>query len=71
MRLANRESIKSKRGLNGVLLSLETGTGQAKLSYLVALYVTPWRIHTIEATGPANLLDADRQKLRTAILSLR
>jgi len=71
MRLAGRESIKSASELDGVLFSFELGEGQGKVTYLVALYVTPQRIYTIEAGGAADALGEDMEKLRKAILSFR
>lgn len=71
MRLAGRESIKSTRGRDGVLFQFEFGKGQGKATYLVALYVTPQRICTIEAGGPAAAIAEDLPKLREAILSAR
>ncbi len=71
MKLVNRESIKSASGLEGVLFHFDSGEGQAKTSYLVALYVTPARIHTVEATGSAKALAEDMDKVRKSMLSLR
>jgi hypothetical protein len=71
MKLAKKESIKSKSGLDGVLFDFEAGEGQAKISYLVALYVTPMKIYTVEATGPTKAITEEREKLRTSMLSLR
>ena len=71
MRLAGRESIKSASGLEGVLFNFEIGEGQGKVTYLVALYVTPQRIYTIEAGGAADALGEDLDGLRKAILSFR
>jgi len=66
-----RETVRSERGLDGTLLTFESGEGQGKMTYLVALFVTPSRIHTIEAAGPAVDLKTDMEKLRKSILSLR
>jgi hypothetical protein len=71
MRLIDREAIKSAGGTDGTLFHFESGEGQAKIAYLVALYVTPTQIHTIEATGPAAALAPDMEKLRKSMLSLR
>jgi hypothetical protein len=71
LHLAGRESIKSTAGREGVLFNFETGEGQGKVTYLIALYVTPQRIFTVEAGGPAEIVAQDMEKLRTAILSVR
>jgi hypothetical protein len=71
MELAGRESIRSRSDLEGVLFHFESGQGQGKYAYLVALYVTSTRIYTIEAAGPAELIAADMEKLRRSMLSLR
>lgn len=71
MKLAKRESIRSKGGHDGVLFHFEAGEGQSKTAYLVALYVTPMRIYTIEATGPAKAVAKDLDKLRRSMLSMR
>ncbi len=71
MKLARRESITSAGGTEGVLFHFEEGEGQGKTAYLLALYVTPARIHTIEATGPADALAADMDKLVASMKSLR
>ncbi len=71
MKLAAKDAIKSKSGLDGALFNFESGEGQAKISYLVALYVTPVRIYTIEATGPAKALAEDMDKLKASMQSLR
>lgn len=71
MKLIDRESIKSTSGMDGTLFHFESGEGQAKITYLVALYVTPTRIHTVEATGPTPALTADLDKLRKSMLSAR
>ncbi len=71
LRLAGRESIKSDKGLDGVLFNFELGEGQGKVTYLTALYVTPQRISTVEVGGPADMVTQDLEKLRKAILSVR
>ncbi len=71
MKLAKRESITSAGGTDGVLFLFEEGEGQSKTAYLLALYVTPARIHTIEATGPADALAPDMDKLVVSMKSLR
>ena len=71
LRLAGRETIKSTTGLDGVLFKFELGEGQGKVAYLVALYVTPRQICTVEAGGPADLVAADSEKLHKAMLSVR
>ena len=71
LRLASRESIQSQRGLAGVLFQFELGEGQGKAAYLVALYVTPQRIYTIEAGGMTEAVTPELPKLRQALESLR
>lgn len=71
MTLANREEITAANGLGGTLFHFESGEGQGKIAYWVALYVTPSKIHTVEATGPADAIAKDTDVLRTAMLSLR
>jgi hypothetical protein len=71
MKLAARENIRSEAGLDGVLFHFESGEGQGRQAYLVALYVTPRRIYTIEATGPGEAISEDTDKLRQSMLSLR
>jgi hypothetical protein len=71
MKLIDRESIKSSGGLEGTLFHFESGEGQAKITYLVALYVTPTRITTVEATGPTTALAMDMDKLRKSMFSVR
>ncbi len=70
MKLAKREEITAANGLDGTLFQFESGEGQGKIAYWVALYVTPSKIHTVEATGPADAIAEDRDLLRTAMLSL-
>lgn len=71
LRLAGREEIRSAAGRDGVLFTFELGEGQGKVTYLVALFVSPARICTVEAGGPAGLVAADLPKLRAAMLSAR
>ncbi len=71
MRLVNRESIKSAAAREGVLFTFEIGEGQDKITYLIALYVTPSDIITIEATGPATEIEKDLPAIRTSVQSLR
>ncbi len=71
LRLAARDAIKSKSGREGVLFNFESGEGQGEVTYLVGLYVTPERIYTVEAGGPADVVAQDLEKLRTAISSVR
>ncbi len=71
MKLAAREDIEFDDGHRGVLFQFEAGEGQGKVIYLVALHVTPSRIHTVEATGPAEAIAADSEALRKSILSLQ
>ena len=70
MRLAGRDAIESHSGLAGVLFDFELGEGQGRITYLVALYVTPQRIYTVEVGGPADAVAEDTAKLRQAILSV-
>lgn len=71
LRLAGRDPIKSDSGLPGILFDFELGEGQGKVTYLVALYVTPREIYTVEAGGPTDVIAPDLEKLRKAMLSLR
>jgi hypothetical protein len=71
LRLAGRDAIKSGSGLPGVLFNFEVGEGQGKVTYLVALYVTPRQIYTVEAGGPTDIISPDLEKLRKAMFSLR
>lgn len=71
MRLAARDKITSNSGTDGVLFNFESGEGQGKTTYLVALYVTPMRIYTIEATGPAESIAKDMDKLKASMQSIR
>ncbi|MFQ5410700.1 MAG: hypothetical protein ACE5EC_00315 [Phycisphaerae bacterium] len=71
MKLAKRESIRSQGGRDGVLFHFEAGEGRVKTAYLVALYVTPMRIYTVEATGPEDAVAKDMDKLRRSMLSMR
>jgi hypothetical protein len=71
LRLAGRDAIKSRAGLDGILFNFELGEGPGKVTYLVALFVTPARIYTVEAGGPTDAVAPDMDKLRTAITSLR
>jgi len=70
MKLAKRDEITAANGLDGTLFQFESGEGQGKIAYWVALYVTPSKIHTVEATGPADAIAKDKDLLRTAMLSL-
>ncbi|MBN2559339.1 MAG: hypothetical protein JXQ75_00210 [Phycisphaerae bacterium] len=70
MKLVKKESLQSASGLEGVLFHFDSGEGQAKITYLVALYVTATKIHTVEATGPARAVAEDIDKLRKSMLSL-
>lgn len=69
MRLVGRREIRSRSGLSGVLFTFEIGEGQNRLAYLVALYVTPERVYTIEAAGLADAIAADTDKLRQSMES--
>lgn len=71
MKLAGRDSLKSQSGLEGVLFRFESGEGQGKTAYLLALYVTSWKIYTIEATGPAESIAKDLDKLRASMQTIR
>lgn len=69
MTLAGRESMRSKDDVEGVLFHFESGEGAATLTYLVALYVTPARVVTIEAAGQAAILAPDLPALKTSMAS--
>ena len=71
LRLAAREAIRSNSGRDGVLFNFELGEGQGKVAYLIALYVTPHEICTVEAGGPADMMSQDMDKLRAAMSSVR
>lgn len=70
MKLAAREPIKSRGGRDGTFFHLEAGEGQGKTAYLVALFVTPAKIYTVKATGPAEGMAADVDALKRAMASL-
>ncbi len=70
-KLASKNDIKSAGGLPGVLFNFEFGEGQSKLTYLVALYVTPSNIITIEAAGPTADLTDELASIRQSMESLR
>ncbi len=69
MTLAGRQAIRSKDDVEGVLFQFESGQGASTLTYLIALYVTPARIVTIEAAGSAELLSADLPAIKESITS--
>ncbi len=71
MELTSREAIRTKSGLDGVLFEFESGEGQGKIKYLVAVFVTPSTIHTVEVVGEAEPVATDMDQLRKAICSLR
>ena len=71
MSLAAREPIKSAKGLDGVLFQFETGEGQGQITYLVALYVTPSRILTVEAAGSSDAIAKDLDNIKAAMLTVR
>lgn len=71
MKLADRQELKSNSGLAGTLFNFETGEGRGKITYLVGLYVTPMRIYTIEATGPAESLAPELPRIKESMQSVR
>jgi hypothetical protein len=70
-RLDGREKIKTDSGTEGVLFDLRVGSGAAEYTYLLAVFVTPTTIYTVEAGGPTAQIGPDREKLMRAIKSLR
>lgn len=66
-KLAAKDDIQSGDGRKGVLFNLESGEGQSKLTYLVALFVTPADITTVEAAGPTAEFTADIPAIRKSI----
>lgn len=66
-KLAAKDDIQSGDGRKGVLFNFESGEGQAKLTYLVALFVTPADITTVEAAGPTADFTADIPAIRKSI----
>ena len=69
-RLQGEEPVRTTDGRDGVLLDLRLGHGAAEYTWLVALFVDPSRIVTVEAGGPTKQIDPDRDKLVTAIRTL-
>lgn len=69
MKLAARDSLKSSDGVEGTLFDFRSGEGDGQLAYLIGLYVTAEKVHVIEAAGPASAVEADHEKLRTAMAS--
>jgi len=69
--LVGREALATDAGLKGTLFEFALGEGEARYTYLVALFVDAQRIVTIEAAGPQPDLQTDRDKLLTAVKSLR
>ena len=63
--------IETTAGRKGRLLELHLGQGAAEYTWLVALFVDPQRICTVEAGGPAKQLDEDMDKILGAIRTLR
>lgn len=70
-RLEGREEIKSESGLGGTLFDLRVGSGSAEYTYLLALYVSPRTIYTVEAGGPSKRIEADRAAISRAMTTLR
>ncbi|MBI4567960.1 MAG: hypothetical protein HY719_06125 [Planctomycetes bacterium] len=71
MKMAARDAIKFRTGEPGTLFTFESGEGAGRMLYLVAVQVTPRRIATVEAAGPAADMENDREKLRAAVETLR
>lgn len=69
--LAGQKEIETDAGQSGTLFEFETGTGQGRYLWLVALFVTPREICAIEAGGPAARIEPDREKIRKAIATFR
>lgn len=70
-RLEKREEIKAASGLAGTLFDLRVGSGSAEYTYLLALYVSPRTIYTVEAGGPSKRIETDRAAITRAMASLR
>lgn len=68
--LAGREEIAAEGGLTGTLFEFELGERTGRMTYLVAVFVTPAQIHTIEAAGPRKEIERDRAALVTAMKSI-
>ena len=62
--------MRPRLALDGKLFNLESGEGRGKRTYLLAVYVTPMRIYTVEATGPAEEMARDLDKLKASMQSL-
>lgn len=71
LKLVNRSPVKSQSGRDGTLLEFEVGAGAQHLTYLIGLFVDADYVDVIEAAGPAEKMAADRDKLSTAIASLK
>jgi hypothetical protein len=70
-RLSGDEPLRTDAGWDGRLLDLRLGRGAAEYTWLVALFVDPGRIVTIEAGGPSAQVSEDRDRLVAAMKSLR
>jgi hypothetical protein len=70
-RLLSRDEIEAESGIKGTLFEFETGAGPGRYLYLVALFVSPSRIRTVEAGGPADQLQPDLGEIRKSIRTLR
>ncbi len=70
-RLQAEQEIRTEAGREGRLLDLRLGQGAAEYTWLVALFVDPSRIVTVEAGGPTAQIAPDREKLLGAMRTLR
>jgi len=70
-RLKSEQEIRTAAGREGRLLDLRLGQGAAEYTWLVALFVDPSRIVTVEACGPTSQLDPDRDKILASVRTLR
>lgn len=70
-RLEGRSAIKTGGGMDGTLFELRTGSGLSEYTYLIAVFVTPKKIYTVEAAGPTEQIKPDLPKIRDAIATLR
>ena len=69
-RLNSEQSIRTDQGRDGMILDLRLGQGAAEYTWLVALFVDPSRVVTVEAGGPTRQIAPDRDKLVAAIRTL-
>lgn len=71
MKLVARDAIKSGEGREGVMFCFEEGDGAAKLTYLVAVFVSQEGVDVVEAAGPAERMAGEMDKLKGAMGTLK